>query len=100
MQTFLITIFIAASIGSFWQFIRGKYKLAPLWLMLSAWFIAIAISQLHLSHLELPWSGRYWFLVLASLASFVIGFFVFERIWTKYPSWEKCKLLVRNGASL
>lgn len=99
MQTLLITIFTLASIASFWQFIRGKYKLAPLWPMLSAWFIAIAISQLNLSELELPWSGRYWFLVLASLVSFVVGFFVFDRVWTKYP-WQKCKLLLRNEVLL
>src|SRR3989344_3110755 len=97
MQNFLITIFAILSVASFRQFIRGKYKRAPLWLMLSAWFIAIAISQLNLSSLELPWPGRYWFLVLASLTSFVIGFFVFDRVWVKYPWWQKCKLLVRNG---
>jgi len=100
MQTFLITIFAILSVASFWQFIRSRYKLAPLWLMLSAWFVAIAISQLKLSSLELPWPGRFWFLVLVSLASFTIGFLVFERIWTKYPWWEQCQLLVRNGVSL
>ncbi len=79
MQLFLIIIFILLSIASFWQFLRGKYKLAPLWLMLSVWFIAIAISQLNLSTLELPWSGKYWSLIFVSLASFIIGFFVTNR---------------------
>src|SRR3989338_2506295 len=78
MQLFLIILFTFLSAGSFWLFLRGKYKLSPLWLMLSVWFIAIAISQLNLSTLELPWSGKYWGLLLISLISFCLGFFVFN----------------------
>ncbi len=83
MKELLITIFTIASIASFWQFIRGKYKLSPLWLMLSVWFIAIAISQLHLSQYELPWPGKYWFLVFVSLISFVAGFFFIDKLIIK-----------------
>jgi oligosaccharide repeat unit polymerase len=80
MHTVLIIIFTLASAASFWMFLRGKYKLSPLWLMLSVWFIAIAISQLNLSSLELPWSGKYWVLIFISLASFVLGFFAIDRM--------------------
>ena len=100
MQIFLITIFALGSIASFWQFIRGKYKLAPLWLMLSSWLIAIAIAQLNLSVLELPWPLWYWCLVLLSLASFIAGFFVFKHVWIRYPWWQKCKLFLRNEVYL
>ncbi len=82
----LIILNTVLSIIAFWQFLRGKYRLSPLWLMLSVWFIAIAISQLHLSTLEWPWTGKYWMLLAVSLVSFVAGFFVFnhprlERKW-------------------
>jgi oligosaccharide repeat unit polymerase len=80
MQFFLILIFTLASIASFWQFLRGKYKLSPLWLMLSVWFIAIAISEFHLSTLELVWPGKYWFLIFISLTSFVLGFVVANKV--------------------
>jgi hypothetical protein len=82
MQLFLIILFTVLSISSFWLFLRGKYKLSPLWLMLSAWFIAIAISELHLSTLESVWPGKYWALLGVSLASFVLGFFAVERFVT------------------
>jgi oligosaccharide repeat unit polymerase len=95
MQIFLITIFTVLSIASFWQFLRGKYKLSPLWLMLSAWFIAIAISQLHLSTLETVWPGWYWFLLAVSLTSFCFGFFVIEN-YLKPASAEKEKQDTNN----
>ncbi len=100
MQSLLITIFTLSSIASFWQFLRGKYRLSPLWIMLSVWFLAIAISQLHLSSLELVWPGKFRFLIFVSLASFSIGFFVFSHprfnlgsttiiktIWFKLKKW-------------
>ncbi len=86
MQEFLIIIFTILSIASFWLFLRGRFKLSPLWLMLSVWFIAIAISQLNLSTLEMPWSGKYWILICISLASFAIGFFVFNHLF-KLEKW-------------
>ncbi|HEX9504198.1 MAG TPA: O-antigen polymerase [Patescibacteria group bacterium] len=99
MQTLLITIFTIVSVASFWQFLRGKYQLAPLWLMLSAWFIAIAISQLHLSELEWLWPAKYWYLIFVSLGSFVLGFLVFDKVWQRYPWWMKIKLLARENLS-
>ncbi len=79
MQIFLITIFTLLSIASFWQFLRTKFS--PLWLMWSAWFIAIAISQLRLSALEQVWPMRYWILLGVSLISFTIGYFVVNKFW-------------------
>ncbi|MBX4191199.1 MAG: oligosaccharide repeat unit polymerase [Candidatus Doudnabacteria bacterium] len=103
MQIFIITILTIASVVSFWQFISGswlrKYQLSPLWLMLSVWFIAIAISQLRLSELELIWPGKYWYLLFVSLLSFTLGFFVFDKIWQKYPWWRKFGILTREKFS-
>src|SRR3989338_6127935 len=82
MQIFIIITFSLLSLASFWLFLR-RYKFSPLWLMLSVWFIAIAISQLHLSTLELVWPGKYWLLIFISLISFVLGVFVFNRIRIK-----------------
>ncbi len=84
MQEFLNVAFTLAAIASFWLFLRWKYTLAPLFLMISAWFIAIAISQLRISSLELPWSSEYWLLIFISLISFSLGFFVFKKILDKY----------------
>ena len=87
MQTFLITIFTFLSIASFWFFLRGKLKFSPLWIMLSAWFLAIAISQLYLSRLEVVWPTKYWVLVFISLASFALGVWAFSHprldLWSK-----------------
>ncbi len=82
MQPFLISIFTIASAVSFWQFLRGKFRLSPLWLMLSVWFIAIAISLLNLSTLEQTWPGMYWYLLGVSLISFILGFFVTNKLLT------------------
>jgi len=99
MQSFLITIFTLASIISFASFFRGRFKFSPLGLMLSAWFIAIAITQLNLSDLEVPWTGEYWLLVLISLTSFVVGFFVFRKVWTEHPWWLNTKIFTRDALS-
>ncbi|MEJ0020991.1 MAG: O-antigen polymerase [Candidatus Doudnabacteria bacterium] len=99
MKELLIIIFTIASLACFWQFLRN-FKLSPLWLMLSAWFISIAISELHLSSLELPWPGKYWLLIFVSLASFALGVWVFDKVWRRYRWWQKCKLLLRNNLSV
>ncbi|MEO8065977.1 MAG: O-antigen polymerase [Candidatus Doudnabacteria bacterium] len=98
MQVLLITIFAIASLISFWFFLR-KYKFSPLWLMLSAWFISIAISQLHLSVLETAWPGKFWILISLSLVSFTLGVLVFDKVWHKYPWWMKLKSLQRSALS-
>ena len=85
MQIFLITIFTLASGACFWLFLRGRYRLSPLWIMLSVWFIAIAISQLRLSSLELVWTAHYWYLLAVSLVSFVLGFFAINNFFILKP---------------
>ncbi len=99
MQNILIVLFAALSVAAFWHFIRGQWRLSPLPLMLSVWFLAIAISQLHLSSLELPWPAQYWLLLLVSLLSFALGFFVFDKFWHRI-SWDKIKLLGRDGVNI
>ncbi len=96
MPITLIAVFIILSAIAFWQFLRGTFKLSPLWLMLSVWMMAIGISQLHLSFLELPWDREYWLLLAVSLASFALGFLVFDRVWQLHPWWEKIKILQRQ----
>src|SRR3989338_1564221 len=78
MQIFLITIFTLLSAISFLLFLY-KYKFFPLWLMLSVWFVAIAISQLDLSSLEWVWPVKYWALIGVSLVSFALGSWLGER---------------------
>ncbi|OGE79824.1 MAG: hypothetical protein A2660_03255 [Candidatus Doudnabacteria bacterium RIFCSPHIGHO2_01_FULL_45_18] len=99
MKELLISIFTISSIVSFWQFLRGRVRLSPLWLMLSVWFLAVAISQLRLSTLELVWTGKFWYLIVISLASFVLGVLVFDKVWAKYPWWIKAKFLIREHFS-
>jgi oligosaccharide repeat unit polymerase len=99
MINFLSIIFIFTSAAVFWQFLRGKYKLSPLWLMLSVWFLSIGISQLHLSELEMPWPVKYWYLLAVSLLSFVASFFAFNKIWQKNEWWTKVKLLTKEKFS-
>ena len=93
MQIFLVILFTIFSVTAFWFFLRGKYKLSPLWLMLSVWFIAIAISQLNLSTLELDWPGKYWYLLGISLVSFVLGFIVFD-------NWSPLRVIRKKSQSL
>ncbi len=67
--------------------------------MLSVWFIAIAISELNLSTLELVWPAKYWYLLFVSLASFILGFFVFNSLWMRYPFWQRIRFLVKQSFS-
>lgn len=99
MQDFIFALLLTLSIFCFYKFIVGKYRLSPLWLMLSAWGLALGIPQLNLSKLEKVWSSEFWFLIVVSLASFVLGFFVFNKIWEKYPFWRKTTWLNRNEVS-
>lgn len=100
MTIFLSTIFLILAAGFFYLFIKGHYKLSPLFVMISSWVAAIGISRLGLSRLEVAWSSTYWWLVIASLASFSAGFFFFKWLWVKYPFWIKLKFLNRNAVSI
>lgn len=68
--------------------------------MLSAWMIGLGVPQLHLSRLEKDWYPEYWGLVLISLLSFSLGFFVFYYIWEHWPIWNKVKFLVKDTVSV
>ncbi|HYE22247.1 MAG TPA: hypothetical protein VD998_01510, partial [Verrucomicrobiae bacterium] len=89
MKIFLFTAFIFLAGYYFYYFVAGSYKLSPLWLMLSAWAVALGIPQLNLSKLEKSWTQEFWILVAISLVSFALGFFAFNWLWSKYPLWEK-----------
>jgi oligosaccharide repeat unit polymerase len=88
---FIVPTFFAAYF--FFRFIKGKYSSSPLWLWLSVWAIAIAVPRLSLSTLETPWSLGFYLSILISLVSFILGFFVFDKLFTKYPFWKKISWL-------
>lgn len=100
MNLFLFAIFILLAGLFFYCFVFGKYKLSPLWLMLTVWCIALGVPQLNLSHIEIAWTSEFWFLVVVSLASFVAGFFAFNKLWLKYPVWEKVGFLNRASVDV
>ncbi len=96
----LLFIFTSASAICFWLFLRGKYNLSPLWIMLSAWFISIGISQLSLSRFELVWPGKYWYLIFISLLSFSAGVLFFDEVWREHRWWKRVKVLTRENLNL
>ena len=100
MSQFLFALFIIFAAGFFVLFIRGPYKFSPLWLMLSAWGMGLGIPQLNLSDIERPWTGEYWFLITISLISFVVGFFVFNKLADKYPFWNKFRFFASSQMSV
>jgi len=82
----LIIIFRSLQLPVFFgKFIRGKYKFAPVWLCCPRGFMAIAISQLHLSSLEIVWPGKFGICYLCHWAVFVLGFLVFDKVWQINP---------------
>jgi oligosaccharide repeat unit polymerase len=99
MNQLLFVIFSVLSALFLYLFIKGRYSLSPLWLMLSAWALAIGIPRLNLSELEQPWSGKFWILLLLSLISFAAGFFIFNKLWGKLKVWERFRLLDRREIS-
>ncbi|MGE5297939.1 MAG: O-antigen polymerase [Acidobacteriaceae bacterium] len=99
MDYLLFTIFILIAAYYFYYFIAGKFSKSPLWLMLSAWALALGIPQLKLSDLEKPWSQQFWLLIVISLISFTLGFFVFSWLWKRFPFWTKFKVLTRTEIS-
>ncbi|MBX4187908.1 MAG: hypothetical protein KW793_02110, partial [Candidatus Doudnabacteria bacterium] len=61
MNTFLFAIFVIFAIVFFLLFLFGKFKTSPLWLMLSAWAIALGVPRLNLSDIESPWTEEFFF---------------------------------------
>jgi hypothetical protein len=96
MDILLFSLFSLAAVAFFVLFLRGPYKHSPLWLMLSAWSVALGVPRLNLSEIETTWTGEFWMLVMISLASFTLGFFTFKLFWNKYPLWNKLGILSRN----
>lgn len=99
MDIFLFAIFSIAAIVFFILFLHGPYKHSPLWLMFSAWSLALGVPRLNLSDIEQSWTGEFWMLVGISLASFAIGFFAFKAIWDRFPVWEKIAVFRRKVLS-
>jgi oligosaccharide repeat unit polymerase len=94
MNIFLFSTLIIVAAGFFYLFIHEKrFRYSPLWLMLSAWFVALGVPQLKLSDIERTWTAEFVMLVLVSMVSFVLGFAIFSRLWEKVRAWEKWPLL-------
>ncbi|MBL8029978.1 MAG: oligosaccharide repeat unit polymerase [Candidatus Doudnabacteria bacterium] len=100
MELFLFTIFFCLSVAFFVVFLKGPYKFSPIWLMLSAWMAAIGIPRLHLSRIEVDWTGRFIFLIALSLNMFILGFWAGKKFFGKYPIWNKLSVLVRSAVSV
>src|SRR3989344_1477209 len=88
MLLFIIFLILAAAF--FYLFLRDrKHQFSPLWLMLSTWMLGLGIPQLRLSQLEKSWHLEYWLLLAVSLCMFVLGFYVFERLFISF--WQRCR---------
>ncbi|MGE5392299.1 MAG: hypothetical protein ACM3NH_00955 [Candidatus Saccharibacteria bacterium] len=91
MNLLYFTFFIILAAAFFALFLRGRLRVSPLWLMLSAWMVALGLPRLHLSKLEDPWGAEFILLVGVSLASFAAGFFLtnllFDRFKGRMPGW-------------
>src|SRR3989338_5306318 len=99
MSYVLVGVFLAFSAVCFLLFLRGPYQKSPLWLMLSAWGIAIGIPQLNLSKLERDWTLEFLVLVGVSLITFTFGFSFFNRFWPKFAFWKKFSIFRRDAIS-
>lgn len=99
MELFLFTIFFLLSVAFFVVFLRGPYKFSPIWLMLSAWMAAIGIPRLHLSRIEVDWTGRFILLIAVSLNLFILGFWVAKKFFQKYPFWQSWNFLKNTKLS-
>ncbi|HEX5430168.1 MAG TPA: O-antigen polymerase [Patescibacteria group bacterium] len=95
----LFFAFLILAVYFFYLFARSRTH-NPLWLMLSAWSLGIGIPRLHLSPLEIALPLKFRLLILISLISFALGFFLFNKLWKKYPWWVKFSVLVRQGVSV
>lgn len=99
MNLFLFLLFGCLAVGFFVMFVRGSRQASPLWLMLSAWSVALGVPRLNLSEIEMVWTAEFWLLVAVSLVSFTAGFFAFNKFWRKYPLWERFSVLRRDVLS-
>lgn len=91
---FILSIGIAGAF--FYLFIKGPSIQSPLWLMFSAWLLALGVPRLHLSRLEAPLTPKFITLVGISLLSFAVGFYVWKFLLQKYASWSTLPIFNRN----
>jgi oligosaccharide repeat unit polymerase len=96
MELILFTIFFGLAIVFIFPFVLGPYKHSPLWLMLSAWMAAIGIPRLHLSRIEVDWTGRFIFLIALSLNFFIFGFWWAKDYFLKHQFWKKWPVLIKE----
>jgi hypothetical protein len=67
--------------------------------MLAAWMAAIGIPRLHLSRIEVDWSGRFIFLIAMSLNFFILGFWWAKNYFAKKQFWKKWPILLKEKIS-
>ncbi len=79
----ILIIFLILSIGFGLSYILGKNKFSPYKLLLSLWFMAIAIAQLRLSPYENPWTLKFWLILGLFFAVFVLVYLISARMWQK-----------------
>lgn len=95
----LFLIFIILASGFFYLFIRDRqYQFSPLWLMLATWMIGLGVPQLHLSRIEKDWYPAFWILLIVSLCMFVLGFYVFDKLWSRMK--VNLSLFARNEVNI
>jgi hypothetical protein len=94
----LFFVFLVLAIYFLYLFLRPEHN--PLWLMLSAWSLGIGIPRLHLSPLEIHLPTKFRLLIIISLASFTLGFFLWDKLWKNYPWWEKFHFLATEHVSI
>ncbi len=96
---FYFVIFFLLTTLFFYLFARNRDH-NPLWLMFSAWMLALGVPRLHLSSLESAWPVIFIILVGVSLISFGLGFYFFDDVWKKYPWWNKFKFISTSELSV
>ncbi|MFA6919041.1 MAG: O-antigen polymerase [Patescibacteria group bacterium] len=79
----LLIIFLILSISFGLSYIIGKDKFSPSKLLLSLWFMAIAVAQLRLSPYENPWTLKFWLILGLFFTIFVFIYLVSARMWQK-----------------
>lgn len=79
----ILTIFLILSIVFGLSYIFGKNKFSPYKLLLSLWFMAIAVAQLRLSPYENPWTLKFWLILLLFFILFVAIYLISAKFWGK-----------------
>jgi hypothetical protein len=72
----------------------------PLWLMLSTWALGIGIPRLHLSPLESALPTKFRVLILISVISFSLGFWLFDKFWKNKQWWTRVHFLASEHISI